>query len=417
MMKAILAVLFSIGSFLNAQNLVGGIYNDVLLFFENENVNLYYFYRVENNSIVFEKNADQYTAGYRIHLEIVDSQSNIVTRDIKEESIKVAGFETTASNQISTTGLIKFVLPNGNYELKPRFTDLSNNRELELFPLRINAFRNESLKYSRPIIINSLPKKCDTSSYLELFNYGGSFPFSDKEYEFLIPVIDSNVKKLFVIINTASEEHKFEVEESFYISSDIIVCDNSILLKKENESKLKVFNLKNFSNYINEGRFTLKLSTKSFEIIDTLFAFEARWFNKPVALRNIDLAIQVLRNIEEKSVIDSLLKGNSNSVKEKFENYWERYDPTPETRFNELMNEFYIRVDFAVNNYSSLDKRNGADTDRGKTYLRFGKPDRTERSVSQQGRITEIWSYNKIGRQFFFVDVRGTGNFQLQTEK
>lgn len=416
-MIKILSVLFSIISFLNAQNIVGGVYSDVLLFHENDNFELYFFYRVENNSIVFEKKNGFYSAEYRIHIEIIDSQSNIITRDIKEESVKVTDFETTKSNRVSTTGLMKFVLPNGSYELKPRFTDLSNNRDIELFPLRVNAVINEYSKFYRPIIINSIPVRCDTSTHLELFNYGGSFPFSENEYEFLIPVSDSTLKKVLVLINTGGEEHKFESNESFYISHDIIICNNSILLKKDANRGLKVFRLKNFSQLINEGRFTAKLASESFEQKDTLFAFDSRWFNKPVALRNLDFAIQVLKNIEDKDVIDSLTKGNSNAVKEKFDNYWKRYDPTPSTKFNELMNEFYLRVDFAVNNYSSLDKRNGADTDRGKTYLRFGKPDRTERTVSHQGRITEIWYYDKIGREFFFVDVRGTGNFQIQKEK
>ena len=415
-MKKILPILIIAASLLNAQSIISGVYTDLILFNDKENINLFFLYRVENSSLVFEKKNDLYSAGFRIHVEIVDSKMNIVERSIREESATASDFETTRSNQTTITGLIKFVLLNGSYQIKPRFTDLSNNREIELFPLKIDTKKHESSKFIRPIIINTLPGKCDTALYYEIFNYSGAFPFTDKEYELLIPVSDTSVNKIFALVNTSGEEHKFELEESFFISPEIIVCNNGILLKQDNDG-LKVFRLNNFSQNLNEGRFTLKLSNESFESKDTLFAFDVRWFNKPVALRNLDYAIQVLKNIEDRIVVDSLLKGNSNLIKERFDNYWKRYDPTPETKFNELMNEFYQRVDYAVNNYSSLDKRNGADTDRGKTYLRFGKPDRIERTVSQQGRITEIWFYDKINRQFYFVDIRGTGNFQIQTEK
>ncbi|HPI37413.1 MAG TPA: GWxTD domain-containing protein [Ignavibacteriaceae bacterium] len=417
MKKYLLLTLFCCISISYSQSMLIGVYTDTYIFPKKDSVVVFFTYRVENNSVVFEKKGDNYSASFRFNCEILDSVSNVVVRDINEEFVTVAKFENTNTSELSTTGLMKFVIPEGNYELTIRFVDGNSKRETELFPVKINAVTTKSRNYLKPLIVFNEKRKCETKLTYEVFNYGNSFPFSGADVKLLIPVNDSSIQKLFAFIQSDGDSFKFEMEKSVYISPELNKCDNSIIIDDENSNSVKCFIIENFSNLLNEGKFTLKLSREGFDRPDTLFSFDVRWFNKPVSLRNIDFAIQVLKHIEDKSVIDSLLKGNSRSVKEKFENYWKRYDPTPETKYNELMHEFYQRVDFAVTNYSSLDKKNGADTDRGKTYLRFGKPDNIERTVSQQGRITEIWTFEKIGRKFVFVDVRGMGNFQLQADK
>jgi GWxTD domain-containing protein len=102
------------------------------------------------------------------------------------------------------------------------------------------------------------------------------------------------------------------------------------------------------------------------------------------------------------------------SSEEFLKQYWKSKDPTPKTSFNELMEVFYERVDYAESNFRNLSGVSGAKTDRGRIYIVNGNPDRIERGVNYDGKITETWYYENPNRIFIFVDKRGDGSFKLE---
>ncbi len=55
----------------------------------------------------------------------------------------------------------------------------------------------------------------------------------------------------------------------------------------------------------------------------------------------------------------------------------------------------------------------GWQTDRGKIYLEFGKPDKVSDYPGQLGRGYQYWYYYSIGTIFVFEDPVGTGEYQL----
>ena len=77
------------------------------------------------------------------------------------------------------------------------------------------------------------------------------------------------------------------------------------------------------------------------------------------------------------------------------------------------MSEFYSRVDFAIDNYSSINKMDGAKSDRGKVYIKYGIPSKSNR-VFSNNKVLEIWEYAEIDKKFVFADNSGTGNFVLE---
>lgn len=98
--------------------------------------------------------------------------------------------------------------------------------------------------------------------------------------------------------------------------------------------------------------------------------------------------------------------------------YWLRADPDPTTTTNERFVEHVYRtylsdVYFAV----SYPPIHGWNTERGETYIKFGKPDRIARSMgsgSTNGR-DEVWTYGLQDQflQFVFVDERLNGNMRV----
>ena len=137
------------------------------------------------------------------------------------------------------------------------------------------------------------------------------------------------------------------------------------------------------------------------------------WFNKPISLFNPEKAIEFLSFIDSEEVIDDLLSNSEDDYPKVLQNYWKKFDPTPETSFNEIMFEYYSRVDYAAKEFGSIGNNSGIKSDRGMIYIKFGKPDNIERSSDSYGEIIETWTYINSQRKFTFIDKVGTGNFKL----
>lgn len=117
--------------------------------------------------------------------------------------------------------------------------------------------------------------------------------------------------------------------------------------------------------------------------------------------------------------------------REKFiEDVWRSRDPDPDTTENEFKDQFYERVAYANEHFSS--GKAGRLTDRGRIYIKFGKPDSVEshpaggayeREAWEGGGSTttypfERWFYRNIpgvrsGVDLEFVDPTGSGEYRL----
>ena len=112
------------------------------------------------------------------------------------------------------------------------------------------------------------------------------------------------------------------------------------------------------------------------------------------------------------------------------ENFWRRRDPNPDTEENEYREEYYERIAYANEHYASGIP--GWKTDRGRTYIAWGKPDGVEShpsggnydrpSYEGGGSTTtypfETWFYRHLdnvgdGIEIEFVDPTGTGEYRI----
>jgi GWxTD domain-containing protein len=128
---------------------------------------------------------------------------------------------------------------------------------------------------------------------------------------------------------------------------------------------------------------------------------------------------------------DAWKKLATDDERERFiEDVWRSRDPDPDTEENEFKQQFYERVAYANEHFSS--GKPGRMTDRGRIYIKFGKPDEVEshptggsynRPYSEGGGSTttypfEKWFYRYIpnirsGIELEFVDPTGSGEFRL----
>jgi len=112
------------------------------------------------------------------------------------------------------------------------------------------------------------------------------------------------------------------------------------------------------------------------------------------------------------------------------EAFWRRRDPDPDTEENEYREQYYERIAYANEHYTSGIP--GWKTDRGRIYITFGKPDEVEThpsggnyerpSYEGGGSTTtypfETWFYRYLagvgsGIEIEFVDPTGSGEYHI----
>ena len=142
--------------------------------------------------------------------------------------------------------------------------------------------------------------------------------------------------------------------------------------------------------------------------------FDVRWHGKPVSLYSPAVAIRNLQFIEARAVVREMLKGGRSAQQAKLDAYWEARDPTPETRANELMAEYYRRVDHAADAFrtGTVPAPDGLATDRARVYVVHGPPRTVRRTFPSPGGVEETWTYAD-GRQFVFRAATSFDAFEL----
>jgi GWxTD domain-containing protein len=143
--------------------------------------------------------------------------------------------------------------------------------------------------------------------------------------------------------------------------------------------------------------------------------------------------IDWLKEVEpilSQSEIDAWKKLKTNEEREQFiKDIWNTRDPDPDTEENEYREAYYERLAYVNEHFSS--GKPGYKTDRGRIYLKYGRPDeveshpaggRYERDSAEGGGSTstypfEKWFYRHIpgisGADIEFVDPTGTGEYRL----
>ncbi|MBK6766284.1 MAG: GWxTD domain-containing protein [bacterium] len=132
----------------------------------------------------------------------------------------------------------------------------------------------------------------------------------------------------------------------------------------------------------------------------------------PASVTDITLAIRQVKYIATAEENRRLRSAGVLDREQLFREFWKRRDPTPNTPQNELMDEYYFRVQYADERYST--HRPGWETDRGRIYIMYGEPTDIERHPFESGsRPYEIWFYHNLNRRFVFVDQTGFGDYNL----
>ncbi len=372
---------------------------------------VYISYRIPYSNLVFVKNGNKYDAGVNVMFE-ASLDGNIAGRQSSRKSVTTSDYHLTDAPGNFIEGVVEFPLPKGNFEITPSLSDNNSDRSVRLEPISVTIPSIDSLNYVDPIPVYPEMVSCKDNDGYRLVNFEGAIPFSPNEFNLVLIAKDTSVSEIQISI-TQNKKNIFEgsFSKSKNVSSLIDVCDDQIVFHKNGLSNIAgFFLLDGFTRKLREGPFEIEISNGT---NSKKFDLNVVWINKPISLRNIDFALDLTEKIFNNEEIEKIYSYDSDEYDEKLFDFWEDKDPNKSTVFNELMNEFYLRADYAAKKFSTANNSNGVYTDRGLVYLKFGEPDKIERSYPEQNQIIELWIYKKLNKEFYFKDSGGLGNYTL----
>lgn len=341
-------------------------------------------YQIRYDYVLFEKTlTDTFQARLKVILELSSNELVSPIRQIEEIVINCSEFEQTISRDLFYQGSFAIKLEPNSYKAALTLIDQVRNKEFFLKPFEVNL---KDPKNFVPIFINvnQISELLNKDLKNSFYNF---LPFGSEKYALILPDSE-DFEKIKISNSDVSYELKRLQNSGFKYS--IFILDTLDLVEGE-------YNLSSLTD---------KKISKSFKV---------RWMTKPDYLKDFENAVKIAKYIFDEDTVNTLLRINSDKRVREFFKLWKRFDPTPETPYNELMTEFYKRADVASIQFKSVSQPDGALTDRGKIYIIYGPPYSVHRTFKDDGRAIELWTYNSNPElQFTFFDENKNGNYILQ---
>ena len=380
------------------------IYYSVLNYFSPEQSKSYVNFAlfIQNDVLQFNKSNRGFTAGYEVSLNFrLKETKKTVIEKIWQETVEEKEFTATNSRLKYNTTMIDIDI-----------TDLSAQEYLIYLEVKdINSGK----EFRRQIeeTFSALPDQNEhTKIHLVAKNRLSSLeiPLSDEKsaidlnttfrsyFEWAVKSTDSvKVQSKIYVHRDGKEKLLQDKVYSYPNPSDIFIFNEPFPVSLTTEGEYK------WRYLISCGKQEIKLK-KTFSII---------WFNKPYSLLNLATAVEPMMYILPDSEWTSVKKLQGTELRDWFRAYWRKRDENPVTPLNEVMNQFYLRVDRANLMYQ-LENKDGWKTDRGKSFILYGEPDKIERQKNPVNTVPfEIWIYNRLNQKLTFVDARRDNRFKL----
>lgn len=362
----------------------------------NPHINL--VIHVQNDLFQFTSTDKGYTAAYEVTVTIKNEPGNqAVFANVWKKTITVEDFKLTNSRseyQVVQEGFDP-ELSDGKYRLFLEVLDSGTGK----------GYRN-----SRPLEIFSKRQY----SEIKLFSLADNLPAEILPGP-MDPLVEFNqdIKTLLQLNSQAGD--------SIIITSKLLSVDEekkSIVRQRIYREQAKeerfTFSENISQKYLDEGYYLLRYRVRfPEETVNLEKRFQIVWFEKPVYLYKYDLALRpmiYLLSEEEWEQADGL---SYDELGVWMKDYWGSKDPTPETQLNEIQVEFFRRVDQANQKYSQRFTE-GWETDRGKSLILYGEPDRIDANpYAINSKPYEIWYYDKIATKLTFIDQYKEDNYKL----
>lgn len=340
------------------------------------------------DEILFVKNQEMYKGRFEISIMIFRGEE----QRINESWIEVLSlneFRFTNSRKRAYELLKYYTLEPADYRLEVMITDLKTQyRRKQVKQIEMQHLSEGSWMLGDIYIAEGKGKNEKSAEAPDIIYIGFSAAGAEGEYPFSYTVFegDKAVKHGRFNIDLISKRHEYIFPVS---TKDLGYNQYTLLMQAEVEGE----------KY--ERSLPIRLS----------------WSGSSELIPNLGEAIEQMRYLSHTGYFPlrlyrKILNAEQEEQRNFFTETWKSIDPTPDTERNELMDEYYYRVQMANRRFSG--HREGWRSDRGMIYVIYGEPDAIEEhhmEINTKPYI--IWYYYTINRSFVFVDYTGFGDYQL----
>ena len=376
-------------------------YQDFISFKGDKKARLDFYIQVPYNAVQFVKTGQGFEAAYSVTVSVFDEEKkNLITEKIWNEKIVAISFELTSSPDNFNLGSRSFELSPGVYSIKTSLFDKDSK----------NEYSSENI-----VVVKQFAAVPAVSDIMLI---SGKTVVEGKSR--IIPNVSRNV--------VSDRDPLSMFFEIYSDTSTNLLIDYEILDEKETQvfNKSEQVSLKEGSNQIfhnvdslmlDLGKNLLKITLKDSagKVYDTsVKSFMSRWVGVPVTLTDLDKAIEQLVYLASPEDLNFMKETDNRREKAKrFVAFWRKQDPNPADEYNPVFNEYYNRVAYANQNFTSYSLE-GWRSDRGMVLIILGAPDNIDRHPFEYyAKPYEVWQYYNLNKQFLFVDYTGFGDYRL----
>lgn len=350
---------------------------------------------------------DRFQADYVIQINIKNQAGEEVVNEANKYELFADDFYQANSRKLFKLHKLTYDLPPDKYKVTVLFKDLETGR------IGKKEVQTELKSHS--------PKEISMSDIIFMDQY----EVDEKGVINLRPKVsgerydNTKLYAFFEVYNLPENEKAEVIYEIFNFKNKVVQKNKQTLIGKGRITRNFIeLDTQELTHGAYKVKVTLKYKKKKVEVEKPLKWY---WAGIPSKLTNLKEAIEELKWIATKEEMKKLKKAKKEEMHARFVEFWKKRDPTPGTIENELMDEYYRRIAYANENFSSSFK-DGWKTDMGMVYIKLGPPDDVERNPFNQDFATipgrtikswEVWVYYQYNRQFVFVDENGFGDYRL----
>ncbi|MEX2116225.1 MAG: GWxTD domain-containing protein [Bacteroidota bacterium] len=395
-------------------------------------------YRIREDFFIVLRNIESilpndFLAKGDLLLELRNDKGISVGRHMRSIVLKKTRMPDENESPKDLQGAVSFPVPPGIYSVFFNVEDHQSQRSFTSKEKTVTTRAHATgFDVSAPVFVTGPPANTtDGASFLAL-NHGTDVFFAESGgmlFSVWAPSASSALSASFAL----TLQPEFKGLESFEVrGSEILVMDGvpalvtgqSDTLNTASDSvkyvvrpadpRWKTVFLPLPLNKLQPGKIQTKIDLSAGSATKTIQPnFRVLWLNQPLSLKDPDLAIDALQHIASAEEMDALKSLSQSKSVQRFFDFWKKKDPDTTSAYNEMMAEYYRRVDAAIRQYSAPNEFDGYKTDRGRIHILYGTPANYERLFSPSQPAREMWTYSTIKRRFIFEDRRKNGMYAL----
>jgi GWxTD domain-containing protein len=360
---------------------------------------------VPNETLSFENLSNNFIANIDLQIELTSDGDRVDRQRVKKTITSRNYEESQGANGEFNKYFFRFSVNSGSYNVEAKLVDELNGKKFtrnrEVTVIDFNKF---DFSVSGILLVSQIEEL-------------------DGKYK-ITPYISDNIGNLednffaFFEVYNKNEQRDIKLQYKL-LKNDEIEAEGDLKQVSIPIGKTQQFLNINLSELNLSGEYTLQViaykevngELETIAITQRSIKHEQNLYS--FATDDIDKAIKMLRYVANDETIDKLESIKDKGEKEeRFRLFWKELDPTPNTSFNEAMNEYYQRIKYANEQFKSYS--DGWLTDMGMVFVVMGPPISVEKQSSFGNNIQyRVWVYSG-NRTFLFADRNGFGNYRLE---